>query len=72
MFGSGYLTNLGVIPALVGRADLVLLDELCHSCLLAGAELSRARVLEFRHNDIEPRRRRCCAASGRATATASC
>ena len=52
VFGSGYLTNLGVIPALVGRTDLILLDELCHSCLLAGAELSRARVLPFRHNDV--------------------
>ena len=52
VFGSGYLTNLGVIPALVGRADLILLDELCHSCLLAGAELSRAHTLEFRHNDV--------------------
>jgi 8-amino-7-oxononanoate synthase len=52
VFGSGYLTNVGVIPALAGRADLVLLDELCHSCLLAGAELSRARVITFRHNDV--------------------
>jgi len=52
VFGSGYLTNLGVIPALVGRTDLILLDEWSHSCLLAGAELSRARVLEFRHNDV--------------------
>jgi len=52
VFGSGYLTNLGTIPALVGRADLILLDELCHSCLLAGAELARSRVLEFRHNDV--------------------
>jgi 8-amino-7-oxononanoate synthase len=53
VFGSGYLTNVGVIPALVGSADLILIDELCHSCLLAGAELSGARVVEFRHNDVE-------------------
>jgi 8-amino-7-oxononanoate synthase len=52
VFGSGYLTNIGVIPALVGRTDLILLDELCHSCLLTGARLSGARVLEFRHNDV--------------------
>ena len=53
VFGSGYLTNVGVIPALVGRADLVVLDELCHSCLLAGADLTRGRVVTFRHNDLE-------------------
>jgi 8-amino-7-oxononanoate synthase len=52
VFGSGYLTNVGVIPALVSRADLILLDELCHSCLLTGAELSGARALTFRHNDV--------------------
>ena len=52
VFGSGYLTNIGVIPALVGGADLILIDELSHSCLLAGAELSRSRTLPFRHNDV--------------------
>jgi 8-amino-7-oxononanoate synthase len=52
VFGSGYLTNVGTIPALVGNPDLILIDELSHSCLLAGAELSGARVIEFRHNDV--------------------
>jgi 8-amino-7-oxononanoate synthase len=52
VFGSGYLTNVGVIPALVGRTDLILLDELAHSCLLTGARVSAARVLTFRHNDV--------------------
>jgi len=52
VFGSGYLTNIGVIPALVGRADLILMDELCHSCLLAGASLSGSHTLEFKHNDV--------------------
>src|SRR5690606_7706745 len=51
VFGSGYLTNIGVIPALVGHADLIVMDELCHSCLLTGAELARARIVKFRHND---------------------
>jgi 8-amino-7-oxononanoate synthase len=53
VFGSGYLTNVGVMPALLGRSDLVLLDELCHNSLLTGASLSGASVLEFRHNDVE-------------------
>ncbi len=53
VFGSGYLTNLGVIPSLVGEGDLVVLDELSHACIHAGAALSRARVECFRHNETE-------------------
>ena len=53
VFGSGYLTNIGALPVLAGAADLVLVDELCHSCILAGAALSRAHVMTFRHNDVE-------------------
>ncbi len=52
VFGSGYLTNVGVISALAGRSDLILMDELCHSSLRTGAAASGARVLEFRHNDV--------------------
>ena len=51
IFGSGYLANLGIIPALVGADDLVLIDELAHACLWAGARLSRATVMAFRHAD---------------------
>ena len=51
VFGSGYLANSGVIPALVGKEDLILIDELAHACLWAGARLSRATVVPFRHND---------------------
>ena len=52
VFGSGYLANTGIIPALIGRDDLVLLDELSHACLYAGSRLSRGRVMTFRHNDV--------------------
>ncbi len=53
VFGSGYLANLGIIPSLVGPDDLVLVDALAHACIWAGAKLSGARLLAFRHNDIE-------------------
>jgi 8-amino-7-oxononanoate synthase len=52
VFGSGYLANTGIIPALVGDGDLVAIDELAHACLYAGARLSGATVLRFPHNDI--------------------
>src|SRR5215475_11851201 len=52
VFGSGYLANLGIIPTLVGAGDLVLIDELAHACLWAGARLSGAAVVGFPHVDI--------------------
>lgn len=52
VFGSGYLANAGIIPVLVGEGDLLLVDELSHACLWAGAQLSRARIESFRHNDL--------------------
>jgi len=57
VFGSGYLTNVGVIPVLAGASDLILVDELSHSCILAGAALSRAQVTTFKHNDVDDARR---------------
>ena len=53
VFGSGYLTNTGIIPVLVGQEDLLLIDELSHACIYAGAQLSRGTVITFRHNDID-------------------
>ena len=52
VFASGYMANIGVIPALVGPGDLVLLDALAHACLWAGARLSGARIETFAHNDV--------------------
>lgn len=52
VFGSGYLANISIVPALVGPRDLVLVDELGHSCLMTGARLSGATPRVFRHNDL--------------------
>ena len=53
VFGSGYLANTGIIPALAGPDDLILVDELSHACINAGAKLSGAAVQRYRHCDIE-------------------
>ena len=52
VFGSGYLANTGIIPALVGPGDLVLVDELSHACINGGARLSGAAVHRYRHCDV--------------------
>ncbi len=52
VFGSGYLANSGIIPTVVGEGDLVLADELAHACIWSGAQLSRAQVVAFAHNDV--------------------
>src|SRR5262249_10243461 len=51
VFGSGYLANTGIIPALIGPDDLVVVDELSHACILAGAKLSGAQTHLYRHAD---------------------
>jgi 8-amino-7-oxononanoate synthase len=52
VFGSGYLANAGIIPALIGSDDVVVIDELAHACLWTGARLTRGKVQSFRHNDV--------------------
>ncbi len=52
VFGSGYLANAGIVPALAGADDLILVDELSHACIHAGAKLSGATVRTYRHAEV--------------------
>jgi len=52
-FSTGFQVNLGVISSLVGRRDVVILDNLDHACILDGARLSFGRVLKYAHNDMD-------------------
>lgn len=53
VIGSGYLANIGIIPALLGKDDLIIADKLVHACLIDGAKLSGAEFMRFKHNDAE-------------------
>jgi len=51
-FGTGYMANVGVIPALVGPDDALVSDALNHASIIDGARLSRAAVHVFAHGDV--------------------
>ncbi len=52
VFSSGYAAAVGTISALVGSGDVVILDKLCHACIIDGSRLSGAVVRVFPHNDV--------------------
>ena len=52
LFSTGYMANIGVIGALMGRHDAIFADKLNHACLNEGAYLSRAAFHRFPHNDV--------------------
>jgi 8-amino-7-oxononanoate synthase len=53
LYSTGFQVNQGVISALVGRDDFVVLDKLDHASIVDGARLSFGKTLRFRHNDMK-------------------
>ena len=52
VFATGYMANVGVIPAIVGSGDLLVSDSLNHASIVDGARLAKADVAIFPHGDI--------------------
>jgi 8-amino-7-oxononanoate synthase len=52
LFSTGYMANLGVVSALVGRDDEIFADKLNHASLNDAAVLSRAVLNRYPHNDL--------------------
>jgi 8-amino-7-oxononanoate synthase len=52
VFSTGYLANLGMISALTGPGDAILIDADCHASIYDGCRMTAAEVIRFRHNDM--------------------
>ena len=52
-FSTGFQSNLGIISALVGRSDYMILDRENHASIYDGCKLSYGKMLRYKHNDME-------------------
>lgn len=53
VFSTGFQTNLGVISAIAGKDDVILIDKMNHASIIDGCRLSFSEIKKYRHNDME-------------------
>ncbi|UCG91039.1 MAG: pyridoxal phosphate-dependent aminotransferase family protein [candidate division WOR-3 bacterium] len=53
VFSTGFQTNLGIIAAIGGKDDIIIIDRQDHASIIDGCRLSYAEVKKYRHNDME-------------------
>lgn len=53
VYSTGFQVNLGVVPALTGRNDTILLDDSDHASIIEGSRLAFSKVLKYAHNNME-------------------
>jgi 8-amino-7-oxononanoate synthase len=71
LFSTGYMANLGVMQALLGRGDLCVQDKLNHACLLDGAMLAGATLRRYPHGDAAAAARQLAGEPGAAALLAT-
>lgn len=71
LFGSGYLANLAVMQALLGKGDVCVQDRLNHASLIDGARLAGCDLKRYPHNDAEGAARQLASHPGGAALLAS-
>ena len=65
LFGSGFLANTGVIPALAGPDEVILSDALNHASIIDGCRQARAETVVYEHADLNALERGLRSAGGR-------
>ncbi len=58
VFSTGYQANLGIISAIAGKGDYIILDIDSHASIWDGCAMGNAEVVPFKHNDIEAMEKR--------------
>ncbi len=53
IFSTGFQVNMGTIPSLVGRNDLIVIDDKSHASIIEGCRLAFAKILKYKHNNME-------------------
>ncbi|MEO0129090.1 MAG: aminotransferase class I/II-fold pyridoxal phosphate-dependent enzyme [candidate division WOR-3 bacterium] len=53
VFSTGFQTNLGIISAIAGKDDVIIIDRQDHASIIDGCRLSFAEVKKFKHNDMD-------------------
>lgn len=57
LFSTGYQTNEGAIQTIAGRNDLIFSDRDNHACIVVGTQVSLAKTLRYKHNDMDELRK---------------